>query len=62
MPIVGANRVLGVEVNVGRHAHGLAHEGKRPVAKEDGSAGEDGVRYNRSSAVQVSGSALAATT
>ena len=40
MPIVGANRILAVEVNIGRHSNGVA---------DDGGAGQG----FRSSAVQV---------
>lgn len=54
MPVVGANRVLGVEVNIGRQKHGPADEGQRPVDSGGaGSAPHEGGDGYRSSAVQV---------
>ncbi|CAM9729371.1 unnamed protein product, partial [Ectocarpus sp. 6 AP-2014] len=51
MPIVGANRVLGVEVNIGRHSDGGGDGSERPVDGKDGPSG--GGQGFRSSAVQV---------
>ncbi|CAM9518362.1 unnamed protein product, partial [Ectocarpus fasciculatus] len=51
MPVVGANRVLGVEVNIGRHSDGGGDGPERPVDGKDGPSG--GGQGFRSSAVQV---------
>ncbi|CAN0096387.1 unnamed protein product, partial [Ectocarpus sp. 12 AP-2014] len=51
MPMVGANRVLGVEVNIGRHSDGGGDGSARPVDGKDGPSG--GAQSFRSSAVQV---------
>lgn len=51
MPVVGANRVLGVEVNIGRHSDGPSDDSDRPADGKDGTPG--GGASFRSSAVQV---------
>lgn len=48
--MVGANRVLRVDVNIGRHAHAHA----RDDGDESGRRAHEAAGYRRSSAVQVS--------
>lgn len=51
MPMVGNNRILGVEVNIGKHSDGPVHQSKRPIGGKDRPA--SAWKEFRSSAVQV---------